>query len=471
MITVVTSVPTPAGRTIVHLSPFTTRLQAALGASGDTLTLMGSVSAELFAVLSTTFYTPLVLMGAGGNEAVNAYFDGGVLKITRVTNTMAYPVGTCVSSALTGLAGAPGAQGAQGAPGGFGDIGPQGPQGVAGAVGDAGADGDDGLPGSFWFFGVGLPNPLMGTTKDYYLGMPEGDVFSKASGVWQIVGSLKGPGGADGTNSSEWYNGVGVPAPGVGADNDFYINTSNGDLYKKAGGSWGVVANIRGPQGVFGNNGTPGSRWFFGTDAPDDSFGSSIDFYLDADTGDWYEKSSGTWQLGGSLKGVPGDTGYSESMHLHMTRTTPITTGNNTFVSPQNTVVLYNDIAGSSMGAPGTVNLGTGAYVVFGSGEISLSFSTAYPTSYVCPSCTLTAEVFDGTTWNIVETYSTYGAQLMFGTNNWFVTPVAPHGVIDVPNASGGFRIRASGDWNTIGAGLGTAAISMTIKLTVLRVQ
>lgn len=469
MITVVTAVPTPAGRTIVHLSPFTTHLQSALGVTGDTLVLQASVTSELFALLGTTLYAPLVLMGAGGNEPVNAYFDGGVLKITRVSGAMSYPTGACVASALAGLTGPQGAQGAQGAPGGFGSIGPQGPQGIAGGVGDAGDDGADGAPGSVWYFGVGLPNPLIGTPSDYFLSMPEGDVFSKDSGAWQLVGSLKGPGGADGTNSSEWYNGTGVPGPAVGVDNDFYINTDNGDLYKKAGGSWGVVANIRGPQGVFGNNGTPGSRWFFGTDAPDDSFGSSIDFYLDADTGNWYEKSTGSWQLGGSLKGVPGDAGYSESMHLHIVRTTPVITTNNTFVNPQTTTVLYNDIAGSSMGAPGTVNLGLGAYLVFGSGEISLSFASAYPTSSVIPSCTLTAEVFDGTSWNIVETYSTFGAHLMFGTNNWFTTMVAPHGIIDVPGTTGGFRIRASADWDT--SAIPTASISMTIKLTVLRVQ
>ena len=55
----------------------------------------------------------------------------------------------------------------------------------------------------------------------------------------------------------EWIQGSGVPASGLGDDGDFYLDGATGDVYEKVAAVWGVVANIRGPQGVPGLDATP----------------------------------------------------------------------------------------------------------------------------------------------------------------------------------------------------------------------
>jgi hypothetical protein len=46
------------------------------------------------------------------------------------------------------------------------------------------------------------------------------------------------------------YNGSGVPSSGLGANGEYYINTSNGDFYNKSGGAWTYLLNLRGPTGA-----------------------------------------------------------------------------------------------------------------------------------------------------------------------------------------------------------------------------
>jgi DNA-binding beta-propeller fold protein YncE len=74
----------------------------------------------------------------------------------------------------------------------------------------------------------------------------------------------RGPAGADGTpgaNGSKWFNGngSGVPAATVGDEGDYYLNTSTGDVYRKASTGWGnPIGNIKGPTGPAGQQGPPG---------------------------------------------------------------------------------------------------------------------------------------------------------------------------------------------------------------------
>jgi hypothetical protein len=55
-----------------------------------------------------------------------------------------------------------------------------------------------------------------------------------------------------GTPGSIWHSGSGVPGAGLGVINDFYLNTTNGDVYSKASGSWAFQNNLRGPTGSVG---------------------------------------------------------------------------------------------------------------------------------------------------------------------------------------------------------------------------
>ena len=48
-------------------------------------------------------------------------------------------------------------------------------------------------------------------------------------------------------------------------------------------------------EGTKGPKGDPGSGWLTGEGAPDNSQGRNDDLYLDTDTGDVYKKGGGTW--------------------------------------------------------------------------------------------------------------------------------------------------------------------------------
>lgn len=86
----------------------------------------------------------------------------------------------------------------------------------------------------------------------------------------------QGPQGLPGNGDpgSVWYTGSGVPSNSLGVDSDFYLNGSNGDVYKKASGSWGSpVANIKGPQGIQGPAGPTGPTGPAGPTGPTGSQG------------------------------------------------------------------------------------------------------------------------------------------------------------------------------------------------------
>lgn len=70
---------------------------------------------------------------------------------------------------------------------------------------EAGA-GTPGLPGSVWRSGSGVPSDSLGSNGDYYLRTSNGDVYYKSSSTYSVIGNIKGPSG-DG--------GGGLPAGGT----------------------------------------------------------------------------------------------------------------------------------------------------------------------------------------------------------------------------------------------------------------
>ena len=68
-----------------------------------------------------------------------------------------------------------------------------------------------------------------------------------------------------------------------------------------------------GPQGEPGIPGLPGldgSKWFTGTELPLEDLGAVGDFYLESDTGNYFEKTDATtWTLAGNLQGPQGEQG------------------------------------------------------------------------------------------------------------------------------------------------------------------
>ncbi|WP_027521767.1 DUF2961 domain-containing protein [Bradyrhizobium sp. Ec3.3] len=203
--------------------------------------------------------------------------------------------------------------------------------------------GASGGRGSLWYHGSGAPGAISGEAdNDLYLDDDSGDVYTfeagseSESGAWVLIGNIKGPvgpngaagadgadgaNGADGARGSLWYEGAGAPGTITGqADGDVYLNTTNGDVYKRASGAWTLTGNIKGLQGDPGDPGGPvgpagadgarGSLWYTGSGAPGTISGqANNDLYLDEDTGDVYALASGTWGLIGNIKGPEGSSG------------------------------------------------------------------------------------------------------------------------------------------------------------------
>lgn len=117
-----------------------------------------------------------------------------------------------------------------------GDTGDPGPQGIQGVPGIAGADGAAGAQG------------LQGT-----------------QGIQGVQGNpgvqgIQGIQGVPGTDGKTILSGAGAPAGGLGANGDFYEDTTNNRFYgPKTAGAWGAGISIVGPQGIQGIQGVQGN--------------------------------------------------------------------------------------------------------------------------------------------------------------------------------------------------------------------
>lgn len=142
----------------------------------------------------------------------------------------------------------PGAPGAPGAPGPAGPTGPQGAQGPAG-------NGTPGENGKTVLNGSTVPAVGLGTTGDFYIktgASPE--IFGPKTAVWGSGIPLKGTNGAPGAAGKTILNGTGVPAPALGEEGDFYLDTAATKLYgPKTAGAWGSGVSLIGAQGPEGN--------------------------------------------------------------------------------------------------------------------------------------------------------------------------------------------------------------------------
>ena len=127
--------------------------------------------------------------------------------------------------------------------------------------------------------------------------------------TWQAEVNQGGTGPA-GKDGATWLSGSAAPTD-QGKDGDFYLNTSNFDIYKKESGTWNKIGNIKGATGQTGSNGqdgADGATWLFGTAAPTNQ-GKDGDFFLNTSTFDVYNKASGTWSKTGNIKGATGTRG------------------------------------------------------------------------------------------------------------------------------------------------------------------
>ncbi|MDU5009070.1 MAG: YadA-like family protein, partial [Haemophilus parainfluenzae] len=69
-----------------------------------------------------------------------------------------------------------------------------------------------------------------------------------------------GASGTNGRNGAELLSGVTVPSANDGKDGDTYIDSNTGDVHKKENGTWNKIGNIKGPQGLKGEDGAVGPQ-------------------------------------------------------------------------------------------------------------------------------------------------------------------------------------------------------------------
>jgi len=76
-------------------------------------------------------------------------------------------------------------------------------------------------------------------------------------GDWE---EFTGTAGADGADGSQIYIAAGDPSDVLGVNGDFYLNSSSGDYFTKAAGTWGSAqGRLIGPKGDKGDTGTTGA--------------------------------------------------------------------------------------------------------------------------------------------------------------------------------------------------------------------
>ena len=65
--------------------------------------------------------------------------------------------------------------------------------------------------------------------------------------------------GTNGTNGATWRSGIDAPASSLGANGDYYLNTTTHDVSLKSSNTYSVICNIKGANGVNGVDGSNGS--------------------------------------------------------------------------------------------------------------------------------------------------------------------------------------------------------------------
>ena len=122
------------------------------------------------------------------------------------------------------------------------------------------------IKGAGWTTGSGAPTTNGFIEGDLYLDKDTGKVYLWSNSSWTENGNIKGKDGATGTG---WTSGRSEPSFNVGRANEFYLNTSNGDVYKSNdNGAYVKVGNITGPQGPKGDKGPQGPAGGTGPQGP-----------------------------------------------------------------------------------------------------------------------------------------------------------------------------------------------------------
>ncbi|MBF0632163.1 MAG: hypothetical protein HQL89_14385 [Magnetococcales bacterium] len=178
---------------------------------------------------------------------------------------------------------------------------------VAGVWGEpiANFNGIPGAAGATLRHGSALPQPVIGADGDYYLHTSTNNLYTKVAGVWgEPIANFNGTPGAPGATLR---HGSALPQPVIGADGDYYLHTSTNNLYTKVAGVWGEpIANFNGTPGA------AGATLRHGSGIPVDGLGSDGDYYLNTTNSDLYTKAAGAWGSPiANFQGIQGGPGQA----------------------------------------------------------------------------------------------------------------------------------------------------------------
>ncbi len=214
---------------------------------------------------------------------------------------------------------------------------------------------------------------------------------------------------------NQFLYGTVAPTAGIGADGDFYIDTTTYYLYgPQASGTWPAGVSLVGPAGT---NGTNGNTVLYGTVAPTAGIGADGNFYIDTVTNYLYgPKASGTWPAGVSLVGPAGPAVGSYF--------TPVAWNGST-----DRVLGVGQITQDSFTSATSIPL----HITCGDGQIyEIELNGKYT-----PSATTTSTIVQPN--NAAPTTNSFTLYQMYGANS---TPTANY---YATLADGGFRFDVSG--------------------------
>ncbi len=122
-----------------------------------------------------------------------------------------------------------------------------------------GDQGDPGADGKTLHSNNGAPAAGLGTDDDWCLDYSNWNMYRKESGTWTLRGNIKGETGAAGAAGAKWYSSASDPSSAIGITGDYALNTVSGDVFKRGAGGWTLEGNLMGPAGATGAQGPQGA--------------------------------------------------------------------------------------------------------------------------------------------------------------------------------------------------------------------
>ena len=164
-----------------------------------------------------------------------------------------------------------------------------------------------------WFAGPGSPAHVVGHENDFYLDTVDGYVYRRDADKWLKVTRFTGAQGDPGLAGSQILSGDREPLPVYGRDGDLYLVNRVGAIYHKDKGVWGrpklSLVGPMGPPGKPGATGKPGSQWLAVKGEPKAFAGEAGDWAINEGNGDVFHLVNDQWQRVLNLHGPGGPQG------------------------------------------------------------------------------------------------------------------------------------------------------------------